>query len=180
MRFQPTERFPEIVIVQSEPREDERGFLARTYCELEFGGAGLNTKWVQQNHTLTKGVGTVRGLHWQSSPFAEIKLVRCIIGVVYDVVVDIRPESPSFGCFASIELSAENRNGIYIPDGFAHGFQCLTKECELLYLMSEFYNPDFQKGIFPNDPSLNLTWPTDVRNLSKRDKDHPFLNDLRL
>lgn len=137
---------PEVMIVEPEPHHDARGFLARTYCEGEFACRGLNTRWPQQNHTLTKGRGSVRGLHWQADPASEIKLVRCLAGCALDVVVDVRPDSPTFGTWELHELSAASRRAIYIPAGFAHGFQCLTDECELFYLMSERHAPALARG----------------------------------
>ncbi len=154
MNFRPT-ALPEVLVVEPEPHADERGFLARTFCGREFAAHGLNTQWPQHNHTLTRGLGSVRGLHWQADPKPEIKLVRCIAGRVWDVVLDVRPTSPTFGRWTALELSAENRLALYIPAGFAHGFQCLTQECELLYLMSEFYEPDPGAESTPLSPTFH-------------------------
>jgi len=177
MKFHATE-LADVILVEPEPRVDDRGFLSRTYCDREFEAAGLRTRWVQHNHTLTRGAGSVRGLHYQMQPYGEIKLVRCLSGRVFDVVVDIRPESRTFGIWTARELSGENRCALYIPEGFAHGFQCLTESCELLYLMSEFYQPDLAAGLRWDDPITNIVWPLSVGGLSERDKRLPGLNDL--
>jgi len=174
MRFLPT-GFEGLHVVEPEPRSDERGFLARTYCEQEFAAKGLNTCWVQMNHTRTKGAGSLRGLHWQADPWAEIKLVRCLSGRVFDVVVDLRPDSPSFGKWHAEELSAENMRALYIPKGFAHGFQCLEATCELFYLMSEFYLPEMARGLHCLDREVGVEWPLPVVNLSERDANLPGL-----
>jgi dTDP-4-dehydrorhamnose 3,5-epimerase len=165
-------------VVEPEPRRDERGFLARTYCEREFAAAGLNTHWVQQNHTATLQKGSVRGMHWQAAPLPEIKLVRCLVGRVLDVVVDVRPTSPTLGAWHAEELSAENMRALYIPAGFAHGFQCLEDRCELFYLMSEFYHLDMARGLRWDDPEAAIRWPLPVVNLSARDAALPGLREL--
>lgn len=177
MKFSPA-GIDGVVIVEPEPRGDERGFLARTYCEREFAAAGLNIRWPQQNHTLTKGKGSVRGLHWQADPFPETKLVRCLAGRVLDVAVDVRADSPTFGKWVTCELSAENRRALYIPAGFAHGFQCLSESCELLYLMSEFYHADLARGLRCDDPELGIPWPEPVVGLSERDRALPLWKEL--
>jgi len=167
-----------VLLVEPEPRQDERGFLARTYCEKEFAAQGLNTRWVQQNHTATRQKGSVRGMHWQAEPLPEIKLVRCLAGRILDVVVDVRPDSPSFGKWHAEELSAENMRAMYIPAGFAHGFQCLEESCELFYLMSEFYHADMARGLRCDDPQVGIAWPLPVINLSPRDAALPGLSEL--
>lgn len=177
MNFRPAS-LPEVIIVEPEPRRDERGFLARTFCEREFSKRGLNIHWPQHNHTLTQGRGSVRGLHWQAEPKPEIKLVRCLSGAVWDVVVDVRPTSPTFGQSTALELSAENHRAVYIPAGFAHGFQCLTEQCELFYLMSEFYEADLARGISALDTKLCISWPLPVVNLSARDAALPPLSEI--
>jgi dTDP-4-dehydrorhamnose 3,5-epimerase len=170
--------FEDVVIVEPEPRRDNRGFLARTYCEREFLAQGLNTRWVQQNHTLTEQKGGVRGLHWQAEPRSEIKLVRCLVGRVIDVVVDVRRDSPTFGHWHAEELSAQNMRALYIPGGFAHGFQCLEVGCELFYLMSEFYDADLARGLRCNDPQVGVKWPLPILDLSPRDAALPSLHEL--
>jgi dTDP-4-dehydrorhamnose 3,5-epimerase len=176
MKFTPTS-FGDVWVVDPDPRNDERGFLARTYCEQEFSDHGLNTRWVQQNHTLTRTRGSVRGMHWQTAPKSEIKLVRCLAGSVMDVVVDVRPQSPTFGRWLAIELSVQNMRALYIPAGYAHGFQCLEDSCELFYLMSEFYHADLARGVRCDDPRVGITWPLPVVHLSPRDTHLPLLAD---
>ena len=177
MNFVPT-TLEGVLIVEPEPRRDERGFLARTYCEHEFSAKGLNTRWVQQNHTSTRQKGSVRGMHWQAEPLPEVKLVRCLAGRVLDVIVDVRPGSPTFGEWHAEELSAENMRALYIPAGFAHGFQCLEERCDLFYLMSEFYQSDMARGLHCNDPQIGVDWPLPVINLSPRDAVLPRLSEL--
>lgn len=177
MKFVPT-ALEGVVMVEAEPRGDDRGFLARTYCEREFAAQGLNTRWVQHNHTLTKRKGSVRGMHYQAMPLPELKLVRCLAGRVLDVVVDVRAESPTFGRWVSCELSPQGMNALYIPAGFAHGFQCLEDHCEMFYLMSEYYVPDLARGLRWEDPEVGISWPLPVVGLSERDQGLPLLREL--
>ena len=170
--------FDGVWLIEPEPHKDDRGFFARTYCDQEFTARGLNTQWVQQNHTRTQGVGSVRGMHWQANPKPEIKLVRCLVGRVLDVVVDVRLDSPTFGHWHCVELSADNMRALYISAGFAHGFQCLEESCELFYLMSEFYHADLARGLKCDDPELGITWPFPVIGLSPRDAALPLLQEL--
>ena len=168
MHIRPTS-FSEVFIVDSEPREDHRGYLARTFCEQEFSQAGLNCRWPQHNLTLTQGKGGVRGMHFQAPPFPETKLVRCLAGRIFDVAVDIRSDSPNYGKWVGCELSEENGRALYVPEGFAHGYQCLTEECRLYYLMSESYRPELARGFHCEDPEVGIDWPLPVGNLSERD-----------
>jgi dTDP-4-dehydrorhamnose 3,5-epimerase len=158
------------------PFSDERGWFARTYCTQEFGGIGHSAEWLQINHSFTKKKGTIRGLHYQHKPYSEIKLVRCIAGSVYDVVIDIRKDSASFLQWFSIELSAVNKKMIYIPEGFAHGFQTLSDDTELIYHHSAVYQPGSEGGIKYNDPVFNIQWPHEVSEISERDNKHPFID----
>src|SRR5438876_8473834 len=146
-------------LIDLELREDERGFLARTFCEKEFSGRGLNTRWPQCNLTLTKNRGMIRGMHFQAEPKPEIKLIRCSRGAIFDVLVDVRRDSPTFGKWEGFELTAENHRTLYVPGGFAHGFQCLTDHCEVFYQMSEFYFADLARGICFDDPQVGIKWP---------------------
>ena len=164
--------------IELELREDERGFLARTYCEKEFSGHGLNTQWPQCNLTLTKKRGMIRGMHFQAEPKPEIKLIRCSRGAIFDVLVDVRRGSPTFGKWEGFELSAENHRTLYVPGGFAHGFQCLTDNCEVVYQMSEFYFADLARGIRFDDPQVGIKWPLASPALSERDKNLPLLSSL--
>ena len=167
-----------IWLIELELREDERGFFARSYCEQEFAARGLNTRWPQCNLTHTKQRGMIRGLHFQAEPKPEIKLVRCCAGAVHDVVVDVRRASPTFGRWEGFELTGANRRALYIPGGFAHGFQCLTDGCELFYQMSEFYVPELARGVRWNDPTVNIQWPIAGGMLSERDQKLPLLASL--
>lgn len=165
-------------LIELEKREDERGFLARTFCENEFKALGLNVYWPQCSLSLTKKKGTIRGMHYQAEPKPEIKLVRCVSGAVYDVIVDIRKDSPTYGKWEAFELTAENRLALYIPAGVAHGFQCLVDNCELYYHISEFYYPELARGIRWNDPQVGINWVIPNPFLSERDKNLPLLNEI--
>lgn len=164
-------------IIQPERLTDDRGWFARTYCANEFSQIGHTDEWVQMNHSYTAKKGTIRGMHYQLQPFQEIKLVRCVRGKVFDVIVDIRKNSPTFLKWFSAELSGEKLNMLYIPDGFAHGFQALSDDCELVYLHSEFYQPGYEGGIRYDDKLLNIAWPDEVTVISSRDSSHPQLNE---
>ena len=177
MKFSST-KLDGVFVVEPEPRRDERGFLARTYCEKEFSAQELNTRWMQQNHTRTLGCGSIRGMHYQAEPHPEIKLVRCLAGRVLDVVVDVRPQSPTRGHWQGFELSADNMRALYIPAGFAHGFQCLEEQCDLFYLMSDFYDPALARGLRWDDPDVRIDWPLPAINLSPRDLSLPSLREL--
>ncbi len=156
---------------------DHRGFFTRLFC-----AEGLKSIWgtsiAQINHTLTKQTGSVRGMHFQIPPSAETKLVTCIRGRIWDVAVDVRAESPTFLQWHSAELSPDNQCSFLIPPGFAHGFQTLTDDCELVYLHSEFYSPINERGLHPQDPVLGIRWPLPVENLSSRDAAHPSASEL--
>lgn len=165
-------------LVELELREDERGFLARTYCEQEFAANGLNNRWPQCNLTLTKQRGMIRGMHFQAEPKPEIKLIRCATGAIFDVLVDVRRGSPTFGRWEGFELTAQNRRSLYVPGGFAHGFQCLTDNCEVFYQMSEFYVPELARGLRFDDPQVGIRWPLANPILSDRDRSLPLLADL--
>lgn len=176
MNFSPGP-LPGSYIIDLDLLEDERGWFARYYCSEEFKHIGHTKQWVQQNHSFTSKRGTIRGMHYQEPPFGEIKMIRCISGAVYDVIVDIRNDSPTFLSWFGLELSSVNKKMLYIPQGFAHGFQALTDNCELLYHHSEFYTPHAESGIRYNDPRINISWPLQVDNVSKRDSAFPFLNE---
>lgn len=160
-----------------EPFKDERGWFARYYSKDEFGQIGHTKEWVQMNHSVTFKKGTVRGMHYQVAPHREIKMVRCIVGSVFDVIIDLRAGSATFLQWFGIELSAENKKMLYIPEGCAHGFQCLTDSCELLYHHSEFYTPAAERGIQCQDPRIGIKWPLPVAGLSPRDQQHPLLDE---
>ena len=162
-------------IIELEPFTDERGFFARTFCQKEFAEIGFDKPIVQINHSLTTRKATIRGMHYQSPPAAEIKIIRCIQGAVFDVMVDIRKGSPTFRKWIGIELSKENMRMVYIPEGFAHGFQTLTDNVELIYYHSEFYNKKYERGLRFDDAALAIKWPLEVTEISERDKNHPLL-----
>lgn len=156
---------------------DDRGWFARTYCKNEFAAIGHTAEWVQMNHSFTKDKGALRGMHYQLPPFSEIKMVRCIAGAVFDVIIDLRKNSPTFLQWAGVELSAQNRKMLYIPEGFAHGFQTLQNDCELIYHHSQFYAPGAEGGIKFDEPKVNITWPLAITNISERDSRHPLLDE---
>ena len=178
MKFSKT-TLPGVFLIDLELREDARGFLARTYCETEFADHGLNVRWPQCNLTLTKERAMIRGMHFQADPKPEIKLIRCGAGAVFDALVDVRRDSPTFGRWEAFELSAQNHRTLYVPGGIAHGFQCLTGNCELFYQMSEFYFPELARGIRWNDPAVGIKWPLPEPILSERDRGLPLLSDLQ-
>ena len=157
-------------VVGLEPRQDSRGWFVRTWCEEEFARNGLNTRWPQSNTTRTLHRGMLRGMHWQAAPHPETKLIRCTRGAVWDVVVDVRPESPTFGRWSGLELSESTARQLYVPAGFAHGFQCLTDDAELHYLMSDVYHPDLARGFRWDDPAVAIPWPIPNPVMSDRDK----------
>ena len=157
-------------IIEPEILEDERGFFARTWCRKEFEQYGLNPKMAQCNISFNRNKGTLRGMHYQAPPFEEAKLVRCTMGAVHDVIIDLRPNSKTFMQWIDVELSAENRRMIYIPEGFAHGFLTLENDTEVFYQMSEFYAPEYARGVRWNDPKFSVQWPDDVRIISEKDK----------
>jgi len=160
-------------LIQAVRHEDSRGHFSRTYCETEFKRQGLNTFWPQSNETLTRKTGSIRGMHWQAEPRPEIKLVRCWQGAVWDVAVDLRPESKTFGQWRAFELSAKNSHALYLPAGFAHGFQCLTDDCGLLYLMGDSYEPDLARGFRWDDSEVGIAWPLPAAEMSERDVNLP-------
>jgi dTDP-4-dehydrorhamnose 3,5-epimerase len=173
MRFTETP-LPGAFVIDVEPRCDERGFFARTWCQDEFSAHGLHTIWVQCNVSFNRLAGTLRGLHYQAEPFGEIKLVRCTMGAIHDVIVDVRPHSPTRGRWFAVELSAQNRRLLHIPAGLAHGFQTLTDDAEVFYQMSAEYHPDAARGLRWNDPALGIAWPACAeRIISPRDRDFP-------
>lgn len=155
---------------------DDRGFFARMFCANEFSGQGLVDRFVQINNSLTGKKGTVRGLHYQLPPDSEVKLMRCIRGAIFDVVVDLRAGSDTFGKWFGAELTAENRVMMYVPRGFAHGFVTLTDDVEIIYPVSAVYAPGSERGLRWNDPALGIDWPVDVVEVSEKDRSWPDLN----
>ena len=160
-------------IIELDKLQDERGFFARSFCQREFEDHGLNPQIAQCNISYNVNKGTLRGMHYQSDPFQEAKLVRCTKGSIYDVVVDLRPDSPSFKQHLGIVLTPNTRKMLYVPEYFAHGFLTLEDNTEVFYQMSEFHAPDHARGFRWNDPSFGITWPSEVRVISDRDRNYP-------
>ena len=156
---------------------DDRGWFARFYCKNDFKEIGHQKEWVQLNHSVSYKQGSIRGMHYQVRPFREIKMVKCIAGAVYDVIIDLRNDSATFMSWFGTELSARNRKMLFIPEGFAHGFQCLEDHCELIYHHTEFYAPGSEGGIRYDDPRINIQWPLPPALLSERDLSHPYLDE---
>jgi dTDP-4-dehydrorhamnose 3,5-epimerase len=160
-------------IIDLAKAEDERGFFARSWCEREFKEHGLNPRLVQCNISYNHKAGTLRGMHFQAQPFEEAKLVRCTRGGIHDVIVDLRPSSPSYGGHVAVTLTVENRKMLYVPEGFAHGFLTLEEGTEVFYQMSEFYAPECARGFRWNDPAFAIPWPAPVQVISQRDMTYP-------
>ncbi|MCK9230770.1 MAG: dTDP-4-dehydrorhamnose 3,5-epimerase [Syntrophales bacterium] len=172
VRFTPLDG---LLVVQRKPLEDSRGFFSRFFCAEELQLQGFNKPISQINHTRTRNRGVVRGLHFQHSPHGEIKIVSCLAGEVFDVAVDIRKGSPTFLQWHGEILSAENHRSLLIPEGFAHGFQALTEQCEMLYLHSTPYQPNAEGALNIADPAIGIAWPLEVSHISERDRAHPFI-----
>lgn len=164
-----------LTLVQRKAIEDHRGFLSRFFCADEFREAGLSKPIAQINHTLTRNKGVVRGLHFQYPPHAETKLVSCLQGEIFDVAVDLRRDSATFLQWHGVVLSAKNRLSLLIPDGFAHGFQTLTEDCELIYLHTAAYHPEGEGALNVADPKLDIAWPLEMTELSERDRNHKLI-----
>lgn len=165
-------------LVDLERRGDDRGFFARAFCEREFAAHGLATRFVQMNDSLSAQKGTLRGMHYQLTPKAETKLVRCVRGALYDVILDLRRDSPTFGRSFGAELTAENRRMMYVPKGFAHGLVTLTDDVEAMYLVDELYDPECERGIRWNDPRFAIAWPIPPVVISDKDRAHRDFNSV--
>jgi dTDP-4-dehydrorhamnose 3,5-epimerase len=172
MIFQPT-TISGAYVVELERRGDARGFFARAFCVNEFASHGLETQFVQANMSGSAETGTLRGMHYQLAPADEVKLIRCIAGVVWDVVLDLRPTSPTFGRSYGAELSAENRQAMYVPSGCAHGFLTLQPNSEVFYLVNKVYSPALERGVRWDDPRFKIPWPSSPDVISDRDLAHP-------
>ena len=160
-------------VIDIERLEDERGFFARTWCQREYEEHGLDPRLVQCSISYNERQGTLRGMHYQLPPFAEAKVVRCTRGAIYDVIIDLRHESPTYKQHFGITLTPENRSMLYVPEGFAHGLLTLADETEVLYLISEFFVPESARGVRWNDPAFAIQWPAPVQVISERDVAHP-------
>ena len=172
MIFSPTP-LPGAWLVDVERHEDARGFFARTWCRREFEAHGLNARLVQCSMSRNRRRGTLRGMHWQAAPHAEVKLVRCSRGAIFDVIIDLRPGSPTRARHYAAELTAENGRALYIPEGFAHGFVTLVDDSDVVYQMSEYYEPSAGRGVRWNDPAFGIAWPIADPILHERDAHYP-------
>ena len=173
MQFIPT-IFAGAYLIEPTRISDERGFFARTWCRNEFAAKGLNPNLVQCNISYNKLRGTLRGMHFQKAPYEEAKLIRCTRGALYDVIIDLRHDSLTFTKWFGVELTAENRKALYVPEGFAHGFLTLQDSTEALYQMSEFFHSECAAGVRWNDPLFSISWPSAVQVISERDRDYPL------
>ena len=177
MTFHET-KLPGVFEIHLEPNCDERGFFARTWCEREFKSHGLNPAVVQCNISFNVKKGTLRGVHFQAAPYGEAKVVRCTSGAIYDVVLDLRPVSPTFKKWIGFTLTAANRRMLYIPEGCAHGFLTLEDNTEVFYQMSEFYHPESARGVRWNDSAFQIAWPEKVEVISERDRTYPDFDQV--
>ena len=163
------------MVIEIERKEDDRGFFARTFCQREFEEHGLRSAFVQCSVSFNRHKGTLRGMHFQATPFEEAKLVRCIRGSIHDVIIDLRRESPTFKKHFALALSAENRKTLYVPEGFAHGFQTLEDDTEVFYQISQFYSPEHARGVRWDDPAFGIPWPSvRERIMIERDRGYPL------
>jgi dTDP-4-dehydrorhamnose 3,5-epimerase len=166
-----------LYVISPKPIKDDRGYFERFFCKEDFSDIGLDKEIVQINHSFSKGKGTIRGLHYQLSPCAETKIVRCLRGNIYDIAVDIRKDSPTFLQWFGIELSEDNGQYLYIPEGFAHGFQSLSEECEIIYLVTNNYSSDKERGLSVFDEKINIKWPIECTNISSKDENTLQINN---
>jgi dTDP-4-dehydrorhamnose 3,5-epimerase len=162
-----------VFVVDPEVKHDERGSFFRTWCKQEFKAHGLNAELVQCSGVFNRKKGTLRGMHWQAAPREEAKLIRVISGAVYDVIVDLRPDSATYKKWLPVELDTENLRMLFVPEGFAHGYLTTRDDTELFYQMSEFYSPELARGFRWNDPAFAIQWPEEVRVISERDRSYP-------
>ena len=179
MIFRPC-TLPGAYVIELERREDERGFFARSWCQEEFAAHGLTARLAQCNVSMSRRRGTLRGMHYHVAPYEEAKLLRCIRGAVYDVMIDLRPESPTYLRWEGVELRADGYRMVYVPEGFAHGFQTLEDATEVFYLVSAPYRPDHERGVRWDDPTFGIRWPVPEPILSARDRRHPDFVPHRL
>lgn len=162
-------------LIEPEPVRDPRGFFARTFCAKAFAERGMDAEFVQHSRSQSQEKGTLRGMHFQIAPHAETKVVSCVRGAMFDVIIDLRPQSPTYRQWQAFELTQDNRHELYIPKGFAHGFQALTDDVETNYLISSFYDANASSGARYDDPAFGITWPLDVSVISERDRGWGFL-----
>ena len=174
MKFSKTS-LADAMVIDMQRNEDSRGFFARTFCAREFAEAGLVTEYVQANHSYNRAKGTVRGMHFQNPPHGEVKLVRCVKGAILDIIIDLRPGSPSWRKWEAFELTEENGRTLYVPVGFAHGFQTLADETHVTYSVSHPYTPGVEGGVRWDDPAFGITWPLPVSVISDKDAAWPLV-----
>ncbi|MDP6376437.1 MAG: dTDP-4-dehydrorhamnose 3,5-epimerase [Pseudomonadales bacterium] len=175
MNVHPT-KFEGAYLIEPEPMVDERGFFARVWCEREMEAFGVSAHTAQASVSFNRRRGTLRGMHYQLAPHEEDKLVRCTNGAIYDVIVDLRPQSPTYLGWESFELSAENRHTLFVPRGLAHGFQTLADDTEVFYQISKYYVPQAGAGLRYDDPAIGIRWPEPVRLISEKDARFPYLS----
>lgn len=171
-------KLPGAFIIDLEEKPDQRGFFARTFCAQEFADHGLKPTVAQCNLSFNHIKGTLRGMHYQLLSAAETKLVRCTQGAIYDVIVDMRPESPTYLLHIGVELTAQNRRALYVPEMFAHGYQALTDGAEVVYQVGEFYTPGYERGLRYDDPLLEISWPLAATEMSEKDRNWPLLESI--
>jgi dTDP-4-dehydrorhamnose 3,5-epimerase len=174
MTFTPTP-LPGSYLITLQPYKDDRGWFARFFCKDEFRQIGHEKEWVQLNHSTTYKTATIRGMHFQLPPFQEVKMVRCIAGAVFDVIIDLRKGSPTFLKWFGAELSADNQQMMYIPEGFAHGFQTVADNCQLIYHHTEIYTPEAEAGVRFDDPAVGIRWPLQVETISEKDAQYAYI-----
>ena len=166
-------KLSDVLMIEPDPFMDERGFFTRVFCEKEFAAQGLETRFVQHSISGNAKAGTFRGMHFQTGPHAEVKVVGCQAGAIYDILLDLRPDSPTFAKWEAFELTAMNKRQVYIPKGVAHGFQTLVDQSEVHYLISEFYAPEASSGVRYDDPEFRITLPLPVSTISEKDLSWP-------
>jgi len=164
---------PGTYVIDPERKADARGYFARIFCRQEFAAHGLNQTVVQANVSVNEQRGTLRGMHYQAAPHQEVKVVRCTRGALYDVIVDVRSDSDTYGEWMGVELTAENGRALYVPEGFAHGYITLTDDTEAVYFVSTFYAPEFERGLRYDDPAIGIEWPVAVSVVSEKDRQWP-------
>jgi dTDP-4-dehydrorhamnose 3,5-epimerase len=175
MKFSNTS-LADAVVIDMQPHADNRGYFARTFCTREFAEHGLVTEYPQGNHSYNRARGTVRGMHFQIAPHGEVKLVRCVRGAVLDVIIDLRKDSPSYLKWEAFELSAANGRTLYVPVGYAHGFQTLEDDSDVIYLVSHTHSPGFEGGVRFDDPVFGIDWPLPVSVISDKDRSWPLVD----
>jgi dTDP-4-dehydrorhamnose 3,5-epimerase len=166
-----------VILLESKPIADERGYFERLFCLREFQALGLDKEIINVNHSKTELKGTIRGMHFQKSPASEVKILKCVRGSIFDVVIDIRRDSPTYLKHFSVELNEKNNLMLYVPEGFAHGFQSLSKDTEIIYFVTNYYSNELESNLNPFDPSIGIDWPLECSNISDKDKNANFIGN---